>query len=115
MLQHIQANGISIAYRFDGPDRSIVISGDTTKSDRLIELAQTGKCVATFTNYLASRVQADSPQPAIWSPGPIEVQRGHQVFPLLYPGSLSMTLAARNVQQGAGVPERTCDQFVSDI
>lgn len=30
----------AFAYRFDGPDRSIVISGDTTKSDRLIELAR---------------------------------------------------------------------------
>lgn len=30
----------SFAYRFDGPDRSIVISGDTTPSDSLIKLAQ---------------------------------------------------------------------------
>lgn len=30
----------AFAFRFDGPDRSIVISGDTTKSDRLIELAR---------------------------------------------------------------------------
>ncbi|MFN7915524.1 MAG: MBL fold metallo-hydrolase [Vicinamibacterales bacterium] len=30
----------AFAYRFDGPDRSIVFSGDTTKSDRLIELAR---------------------------------------------------------------------------
>jgi hypothetical protein len=78
-------------------------SGTQWTRNQLTELAQTGKCVATFTSYLASRVQADSPQPAIWSPGPIEVQRGHQVFPLLYPGNLSITLAARNVQQGAVV------------
>ncbi|MGE3958020.1 MAG: MBL fold metallo-hydrolase [Vicinamibacterales bacterium] len=30
----------AFAYRFDGPDRSIVFSGDTTRSDRLIELAR---------------------------------------------------------------------------
>jgi ribonuclease BN (tRNA processing enzyme) len=30
----------SFAYRFDAPDRSIVISGDTRRSDRLIKLAQ---------------------------------------------------------------------------
>jgi ribonuclease BN (tRNA processing enzyme) len=29
----------AFAYRFDGPDRSIVISGDTRPSDRLIRLA----------------------------------------------------------------------------
>jgi ribonuclease BN (tRNA processing enzyme) len=30
----------ALAYRFDGPDRSIVISGDTRPSDNLIELAR---------------------------------------------------------------------------
>lgn len=30
----------AFAFRFDGPDRSIVISGDTAKSERLIELAR---------------------------------------------------------------------------
>jgi ribonuclease BN (tRNA processing enzyme) len=30
----------AFAYRFDGPDRSIVISGDTARSDRLIALAR---------------------------------------------------------------------------
>ncbi|HUR34383.1 MAG TPA: MBL fold metallo-hydrolase [Vicinamibacterales bacterium] len=30
----------AFAYRFDGRDRSIVFSGDTTRSDRLIELAR---------------------------------------------------------------------------
>jgi ribonuclease BN (tRNA processing enzyme) len=30
----------SFAYRFDAPDRSIVISGDTTPTDRLIQLAR---------------------------------------------------------------------------
>src|SRR5699024_2323697 len=31
---------VALAYRFDTPDRSIVISGDTTESPALIELAQ---------------------------------------------------------------------------
>ena len=30
----------SFAYRFDGPDRSIVISGDTRRSDNVVRLAQ---------------------------------------------------------------------------
>lgn len=30
----------AFAFRFDGPDRSVVFSGDTTKSDRLIALAR---------------------------------------------------------------------------
>ena len=31
---------MALAYRFDGPDRSIVISGDTARSDALVKLAQ---------------------------------------------------------------------------
>jgi ribonuclease BN (tRNA processing enzyme) len=31
---------LSLAYRFDGPDRSIVISGDTRPSDALVQLAR---------------------------------------------------------------------------
>ena len=31
---------LSLAYRFDTPDRSIVISGDTNRSERLVELAR---------------------------------------------------------------------------
>ena len=30
----------ALAFRFDGPDRSIVFSGDTTRSDRLVALAR---------------------------------------------------------------------------
>lgn len=81
--------------------------GDDTATQwtrsQLVDMAQSGKCVATFTSHVASRVQADSPQPAIWSPGPLEVQRGHQVFPLLFPGNLSFQVATRNVMSGAAV------------
>ena len=42
----------AFAYRFDGPDRSIVISGDTTKSDRLIELARGADVLVHETMWL---------------------------------------------------------------
>jgi ribonuclease BN (tRNA processing enzyme) len=31
---------VALAYRFDGPDRSVVFSGDTTRSDSLVRLAR---------------------------------------------------------------------------
>lgn len=31
---------VALAYRFDGPDRSVVFSGDTTRSDALVALAR---------------------------------------------------------------------------
>ena len=39
-LVHHPMVPVAYAYRFDAPDRSIVISGDTTKSDALVQLAQ---------------------------------------------------------------------------
>jgi ribonuclease BN (tRNA processing enzyme) len=39
-LVHHPMVPLAYAYRFDAPDRSIVISGDTTRSDSLIELAR---------------------------------------------------------------------------
>jgi len=37
----------AFAFRFDGPDRSIVFSGDTNKSDNLIRLAGAPTCSFT--------------------------------------------------------------------
>ena len=78
-------------------------SGKTWTRNELVAYAAQGKCVATFTSHLASRATADSPQPAIWSPGPLQNQRGHQVFPLLYPGNVAFQIATRNVVSGAAV------------
>lgn len=47
---------IALAYRFDAPDRSIVISGDTTESDELVRLAQ-GADVLVHEVMLAERVR----------------------------------------------------------
>ena len=42
---------LSFAYRFDAPDRSIVISGDTARSDKLVALAR-GADVLVHSAYL---------------------------------------------------------------
>lgn len=47
---------ISLAYRFDTSDRSIVISGDTTESDALVRLAK-GADVLVHEVMLAERVK----------------------------------------------------------
>jgi ribonuclease BN (tRNA processing enzyme) len=39
-LVHHPMVPVAFAYRFDGPDRSVVFSGDTTRSDALIALAR---------------------------------------------------------------------------
>ena len=47
---------MALAYRFDSPDRSIVISGDTTESDALVRLAE-GADVLVHEVTLADRVR----------------------------------------------------------
>jgi ribonuclease BN (tRNA processing enzyme) len=47
---------IAFAYRFDAPDRSIVISGDTAKSDQLVKLAQ-GADVLVHSAFYAPAIE----------------------------------------------------------
>jgi len=42
----------AFAYRFDAPDRSIVISGDTARSDNLVKLAQGADVLVHSAVYL---------------------------------------------------------------
>jgi ribonuclease BN (tRNA processing enzyme) len=43
----------ALAYRFDGPDRSIVFSGDTDKSDALVQLARGADVLVHEAMYLS--------------------------------------------------------------
>jgi ribonuclease BN (tRNA processing enzyme) len=53
---------IALAYRFDTPDRSIVFSGDTRPSQRLIALAR-GADVLVHEVLLPSRLDPNIPEP----------------------------------------------------
>jgi ribonuclease BN (tRNA processing enzyme) len=48
---------LALAYRFDAPDRSIVISGDTRRSENLVRLAK-GADVLVHEAMLAERIPA---------------------------------------------------------
>jgi ribonuclease BN (tRNA processing enzyme) len=56
----------ALAYRFDGADRSIVISGDTARSDSLIQLAQGADVLVHEAMYLPAvdRLVARTPSAA---------------------------------------------------
>jgi hypothetical protein len=71
--------------------------------DDLISLASAGKFVGTFTARHGARADVDYPQPAIWTPGPIEQQSGRQAFPILYQGKKGMTISGRHILEGAHV------------
>lgn len=75
-------------------------SGRTFSADELTEAAAAGSLVATFTARACSGVTAASPQPAIWTTGPLERQ-GRQRFPKLTVGDTKVTTSGRHVHAAA--------------
>ena len=73
-----------------------------TRKD-LVSLAASGKFVGTFTARHGVKADVDHPQPALWTLGPIERQRGRQEFPILYDGNNSMTISGRHIDKDANV------------
>ncbi len=71
--------------------------------ERLISLAANGEFVGTFTARHGASADIDHPQPAIWTLGPIEQQRGRQEFPILYEGNHQMKISGRHVDGTANV------------
>jgi YVTN family beta-propeller protein len=71
--------------------------------DELLALATNGEFVGTFTARHGSNADVDHPQPAIWTRGPIERQRGRQQFPTLYNGNDRMKVSGRHIDKNAVV------------
>ena len=78
-------------------------SKDATTFTRaaLVSLAADGYFVGTFTARHGVKVGIDNPQPAIWTLGPIQMQRGRQEFPVLHSGDTTMTISGRHILNGA--------------
>ncbi len=72
-------------------------------TDELLTLSSSGQFAGTATARAGQHCDSQNPQPALWTWGPMEQQRGHQVFPKLRPGRLSMVTGARHVNSEAAV------------
>ena len=71
--------------------------------DELVALAAAGKFVGTLTARHGTKADVDHPQPAIWTWGPLELQRGRQEFPILHDGYRSMKFSGRHIGNDAHV------------
>lgn len=71
--------------------------------DELISLAGAGRFIGTFTGRHGRRDDLDSPQPGLWTRGPIHLQRGPQRFPVLYGNNRTMIVSGRHVEEGAHI------------
>lgn len=65
--------------------------------------AAAGELQLTLTARLGAKVDVDHPQPALWTRGPIQAQRGRQQFPQLGTEQRVLSLSGRHVQPGAMV------------
>lgn len=87
----------------------IPLSGDISQKDlpltraRLLELAANGSFTGSLTARHGAAATLDTPQPALWTRGPIERQRGRQVFPILHPGDKTMPLSGRHFDASASI------------
>ena len=68
---------------------------------KLVSLASDGRFVGTFTARHGVNADVNHPQPALWTLGPIQEQRGRQEFPILYGGTTTMTISGRHIRKGA--------------
>lgn len=74
--------------------------GSFTHSE-LVSLASEGHFVGTFTGHIGTVVDMNHPQPAIWTLGPIQSQRGRQKFPALSDEKTTMTMSGRHFGEDA--------------
>lgn len=100
--------GTSLTLQFDsdhGKGAYVQVDGDRTAytRDQLIALASQGKFVGTMTGRHGENDDYDHPQPAIWTLGPIQEQRGRQRFPIVHGENLSMNVSGRHIRDGATV------------
>ena len=79
--------------------------GEKTTFDRteLMDAARNDELVVTFTAHMGAQFDLNNPQPAIWTLGPIQSQRGRQRFPVLNQQKAQMAVSVRHVDASATV------------
>ena len=71
-----------------------------TRND-LLKAASAGEFVGTFTAHIGVHFDFKTPQPAVWTLGAIESQRGRQRFPVLNRERAQMAVSVRHVEPEA--------------
>ena len=87
----IRPDASGVAYEFEGAGRM--------SRDAILAEAAAGRLAVTFT--ARGGPAAVEPQPAIWTQGEIQAQRGRQEFPRLHGDQRLLTMSGRHVTAGA--------------
>ena len=104
----MDASGLTpVALQFDfQPNGGRYVTRDTDQSysrTQLLAFAAEGKFIGTFSARHGVNADVDHPQPALWTRGPIEQQRGRQRFPVLHKGNQRLRLSGRHFQEDANL------------
>jgi YVTN family beta-propeller protein len=100
------ANSLPISLRFDPSDSAKAFvprdGGSTSlRSDEMMRLAGEGKLLITLIAHAGKQADAIMAQPALWTLGPIESQRGRQEFPIVNPENKVLVLSGRHFDRSA--------------
>ena len=101
-----RSDPINLRYSEGNKIKGYISDVDTSKiytRKDLINLASEGKFIATFTARHGVSATLDTPQPAIWTRGPIHAQRGKQKFPYLFGDNKSMEVSGMYIDERANV------------
>ena len=101
IINHQQA--IPISLQFQG-HRYVTHDGEWSFSRKELQwLAMEHQLVATFTGRHGARTNLNFPQPALWTLGSIQEQRGKQEFPVLFDVMKTMRVSARHLHENAHI------------
>lgn len=106
LLGEEKSDSIKFQYNSSEKEKGYISMADNSKvfsREDLLTLASQGKFVGTFTARHGAKATIDTPQPAIWTRGPIHAQRGPQKFPYLYGDNKSMLVSGMYIEEGANV------------
>jgi len=101
LIDDIHNKNVELHYFSDATREGFIdpSSNQLFKLTELIDLAAKGQFLGTFTAYLGKNFDYDHPQPALWTAGPLEKQRGRQIFPTLFPEQKTLTLSGRHLTE----------------
>ncbi|MGB0760012.1 MAG: ankyrin repeat domain-containing protein [Rubripirellula sp.] len=71
--------------------------------EELVNLADAGEFIGTFSARHGVKADLETPQPALWTLGPLERQSGRQKFPILFEGNQEIVLSGRHLEDDANV------------
>jgi hypothetical protein len=87
--------GQTVSLRYE--DNAYLSKHGRYSREELFAKAKSGQFVGTLTAHHGTKSDADHPQPAIWTLGPIQEQSGPQRFPVLHSKESSMTISGRYI------------------